>query len=163
MKDRFKFRAVLSANGLTILVTPAQIYTDGYMINIDEANDIFEKKYPNESTWEFWDEIQKQGDVQEHYHADLLIVKCFEKFIQCTDKKDNNGKLIFEGDIVASDYKRKPDYEIIYSPHRKQLVARHHFVKYGEKTYNDFDLFTRSLEYIIGNIYENPELLENNS
>lgn len=170
MEDRFKFRAILSANRLTILVPPEQIYTYGYMINMDEANKVFEEKYPNESTWEFWDEIQKQGDIQEHYHADLLIVKGFDKLIQCTGLKDKNGKLIFEGDIL-SDHSPYDEYiiEIRFCESCMQLQPNERPSKINDYC-EDFeclacrsDLYLKEIKSsdfgIIGNIYENPKLL----
>lgn len=78
--------------------------------------------------------------------------------VNCTGRRTEDGTPIYEGDFVASDYKRQPDYEIIFSGGR--FLARHHFFKYGEMQYNDFDLHTRNLCHVIGNKFENPELME---
>ena len=87
--------------------------------------------------------------------------KCFKDWVlmdradiirleQCTGLKDKNGKLIYEGDIV-----RTP---IFY--HGKPIGENKMFlVKYDNSRFNMFALNGKYLE-IIGNIHENPELLE---
>ena len=83
--------------------------------------------------------------------------------MQYTGLKDKNGKEIYEGDIVR--VQEYDGYEYI------------HYVKYmaNESQYPAFDLYpTVDVEFnalqfyvieerieVIGNIYENPELLEN--
>ena len=83
---------------------------------------------------------------------------------ECTDLKDKNGKEIYEGDILqgVNTYRMiviKGKYgwetEILISPTEKDNMRF------------DDDLFTQYDVEIIGNIYENPELIkelnENNS
>lgn len=69
---------------------------------------------------------------------------------QCTGLKDKNGKLIYEGDIVEV-----PEF---YNdiPTGK---TRRHKVSYKHAAFNIYSVNTEHLE-IIGNIHENPELLE---
>jgi hypothetical protein len=69
--------------------------------------------------------------------------------MQCTGLKDYNGNLIYEGDIAKDEYEYE-NYEVVYNDDTasfrlKQGVWLHEFDNYVA---------------IIGNIYENPELLE---
>lgn len=76
----------------------------------------------------------------------------------CTGLKDKNGKLIFEGDIVtiATKYSGNLKGYVYYDLHTLQF-------KIDIKGYANRDLIYFVDKYgviIIGNIYENPELLE---
>ena len=87
-----------------------------------------------------------QYDSCPHYHnlSDLM---------QCTGLKDKNGKLIFEGDIV------KFKTELFGKP--KQIVwdECHYILKDTYIILCNMEIKQFGLE-VIGNIYENPELLE---
>ena len=74
-------------------------------------------------------------------------------FEQCTGLKDKNGKLIYEGDIVEThDYTTEHSQIVFdkgcYVLKSKDVAIYDHLSSY-EKQYE-----------IIGNIHENPELLE---
>ena len=75
---------------------------------------------------------------------------------QYTGLNDKNGKEIFEGDIVATDFHEKKPYLIKYGIHNYTDVG--FYAKDGNYRFPMPD----SLKHIIkiGNIYENPELLE---
>lgn len=116
-----------------------------------------------------WDKKHKKMyyEVQNGLYAlsfsDLLENDNFE-IIQSTGLKDKNGKLIYEGVIVKTNY---GDVGVIkYSTHfcRWQIIfkqGREHLLAYKEIGVHVFDFIYPKMHLeIIGNIYENPELLE---
>ena len=74
--------------------------------------------------------------------------------MQFTSLKDNNGKHIYEGDVVRHRFESYDDYtnyEIVFRDcgfSANQISGMHHMRLYAPT----------SME-VIGNIYENPELL----
>jgi uncharacterized phage protein (TIGR01671 family) len=112
----------------------------------------------------------------------------FKNLIQCTGLKDKSGKLIFEGDIVKIN-ENYPDYSAIGDFYKNQSFVVEYFqsnarylLKPSEYEDNSgsgiYDLSPDFYEFlnwkptgkfeentlqgieIIGNVYENPELLE---
>lgn len=74
-----------------------------------------------------------------------------KKLIQCTGLKDKNGKLIYEGDIVKD----------LIIPEFFYIVKWFNSGFYLESTITgSFLKFDDTQQEVIGNIYENPELLE---
>lgn len=94
----------------------------------------FEKKMINtDSAWRLFDEVE---------------------LMQYTGLKDKNDKEIYEGDIVLYDRNVHPSIDKL-----------HYVVEWGTNGYvlngyhNDFDNFGSEMLEVVGNIYENPELL----
>lgn len=76
---------------------------------------------------------------------------------QCTGLKDKNGKLIYEGDILClASETDKDEYVVNWYEHNAQLSLD---VLNG-RGQTDFDIIGSNYLDIIGNIHENPELLE---
>jgi len=84
--------------------------------------------------------------------------------MQSTGLRDKNGKLIFEGDILKNTYRSKTaEYEIIEYVYWNDKITA--FCTIGTQKKNGLGELTSpsySSNYheIIGNIYENPVLLE---
>ena len=79
------------------------------------------------------------------------------ELMQSTGLKDKNGKEIFEGDIV--DYKGR---EAVIKWHGSYASFIYRFVDGLQERFSEWDpLFLAYYNFeVIGNIYENPELLE---
>lgn len=160
MQDRFIFNAIVT--GYYDIDTPneykefePQIYLEDVDVFSDEIGIDYDK---------LLDAVQKQlnlekpeiSQVMQHFEdnsnsssEEYVTIKP-DKILQCTGLKDKNGKLIYEGDIVVST-----------SPRR--LSNRPHEVKLYKTSYGHYGYLYIEAErepLVIGNIYENPELLE---
>ena len=90
--------------------------------------------------------------------------------MQCTDFRDRRGKLIWEGDIVKHDvgvYPVARNYVVRHGEYKISINGGeyeawgygHHFGAVLE-SYELLNNTPRSQLEVIGNIYDNPELLE---
>lgn len=104
-------------------------------------------------------EIVTQQVYFENGLPDDRDIYCYDlediEFMQSTGLKDKNGKEIFEGDIVkmAKDVYSEPTY---------YEVVRHRGGAYRlESKQHGCELWLRHTDCeVVGNVYENPELLE---
>lgn len=76
---------------------------------------------------------------------------------QCTGLKDKNGKLIFEGDILKVTYCNTKSYDIFYVLHNDKTCC---FAYTDGIAYDELCLSDCQRLEVIGNTYENPQLLE---
>ena len=81
------------------------------------------------------------------------------EILQCTNLKDKNGKEIYEGDIVTTNL--KPALLILAQFKGEVRLKYGCFCLYQESELYEplFEILDKNLE-IIGNIYENKELLK---
>ena len=81
------------------------------------------------------------------------------KIMQYTGLKDKNGKEIYEGDVLSNGNDEKP-YKVIFENGSFRAEFEGDFEEYS---FYLIDIVAQHCE-IVGNIYENPELLgENNN
>jgi uncharacterized phage protein (TIGR01671 family) len=86
--------------------------------------------------------------IEYAYDAELQLADSYE-LMQYTGLKDKNGREIYEGDIVKNEYGKV--MEVQYDPRSAAFgVGDYYFGTIGSG---------KTLE-VIGNIFDNPELLE---
>ena len=126
MQDRFKFRVWDKTEEI-------MVYFDG----------IFHNKRPYTEGSSF-----PQYDSCPHYHnlSDLM---------QCIGLKDDDDKLIYEGDIIRVFHVSGTMQGDIFFDVVKWNNLRHRFDTENHGIIDEDDVLK-----VVGNIYENPELLE---
>ena len=109
---------------------------------------------------DMWFNVDSLGEIglNDSVMNDYITVSPDEiELMQSTGLKDKNGKEIFEGDIV--DYKGR---EAVVKWHGSYASFIYRFVDELQERASDWEpLFLACYHFeVIGNIYENPELLE---
>lgn len=144
MNDRFKFR---------IFYNNKMFYPNDYQ-SIESIYECLKQQI-------MWD-CAIDVDFKFNHIANNLV------FMQCTGLKDKNGKLIYEGDIVNQICEDETTYkcEVVYNNCSFQL--KH--IEDKNKNYINTPMYCYAINYlghytekrleVIGNIYENPELLK---
>ena len=98
----------------------------------------------------FWN--KKDNQLQEWKGSHFWQALNNEDLIpmQCTGLKDNNGTLIYEGDIVKDDHEAKHQVVWCYNGYQLNPLFKNGYT---------IVIVVDEIE-VIGNIYENKELLE---
>jgi uncharacterized phage protein (TIGR01671 family) len=131
-----------------------------------------------------WDKIRKEmlySDTQKDFdkmliHWDFIngwsATRAKDRFVlsnanavlmQYTGLKDKNGKEIYEGDIVKAFYDKKYPfhYKIVFNQkiacYWAEPIQLNHAVTTTKPLYDIIEIFENC--EVIGNLYENPELL----
>lgn len=105
-----------------------------------------------------WDKEKKQMTILESQYVSEALhyyEKGLHELMQYTGLLDKNGKEIYEGDIVNTDWKIR---EIKWGENSCEDCL---FQTFGFTSYGDHTKKYGGWMEVIGNIYENPELLEN--
>lgn len=119
-----------------------------------------------------WDSWRKRMSVVDRIYIDTKGVRLYDDFgeywrdfsdvelMQSTGLKDKNGKEIFEGDILAVETDDETlNVNVFWD-------ENHALFMFESKKYNEKEALAELLEdnsypfEIVGNVYENPELLE---
>jgi uncharacterized phage protein (TIGR01671 family) len=119
------------------------------------------------------DQIEESKTIKTYLSYGQLTIGCFPKFkdyyelipLQFTGKKDKKGKEIYEGDVCKCRYYKHSEKDLYLT---QKVVFEHasFFVVVGDlkpdletETYTNCPLSWVNEIEIIGNIYENPELI----
>lgn len=141
MQDRFKFRVwetvekKMHYNDFVVTAT-------GYIAALKPLLHVDNTPYENEFVF-------NQREME--FDKDNVLM-------QCTGLKDKNGKLIYEGDIVLILEDDIP-YSIEYEADRAMFTISSEI----DRVCANFDNYSGYELEVIGNIYENPELLRGNN
>ena len=138
MNDRFRFRVWFTPD----YQEPEMIY---------DAEQTYDNRCQNKGSYHHW------------YFGEILEDKdCI--VMQCTGLKDKNGKLIYEGDVLGGTF---GNLYVHYCDNCKQfqLKANDYSCMACEGDIHWYEVVESEEENeleVIGNIYQNPELLEDN-
>ena len=93
-----------------------------------------------------------EGDVCRYYPGETIIE-------QCTGLKDKNGKLIYENDIVKFYFDNDEIIAVLIWDNDESRFYLNTTDYFKDKYVTDYEITKQEKYEVIGNIYENKELL----
>lgn len=113
------------------------------------------------------DFTRSRGEIVSLDKMETLMCKLdLNNLIQCTGLKDKNGKLIYEGNIVSVKVKIQDSFyedEYYFKNYKGEIIFEKGEIAIDviDTTKHPISLYYHAKDCeIVGNIYENPELLE---
>lgn len=165
MQDRFKFRCGITISHYdddgndietSLLVNNISIFDDGDVgFNRESLKEAVERKnLSEEEERTLWNSLYEYEVFEDWYQMSADFIE------QCSGLNDKNNRLIYEGDIVKDVFDGHPviwcnecyGFQLAYSKDCLECMAC------GGDNYF-IDLNKEDVE-VIGNIHENPELME---
>ena len=111
-----------------------------------------------------WDEVNKKmiyeynGVMTGMHISSGDIINLYENILQFTGLYDKNGKEIYEGDIVNRLNTDNPDNAYIQTT---EVFWHEEMSRFSFKnTYDDLTFVDAENCVVIGNVYQNPELIK---
>lgn len=156
MQDRFKFRVYFKGSE----------YAKAGYVDLTRSDVIFSLRADGRIIRTVVYECQQEDHKGEPCNMSFTQNNNLYDIQFCTGLKDTNGKLIYEGDIVRESFGETGTYKVKYFPYS----AEWQYVNLDDEKPN-WEMFSMEFEgmsenqgistdlEIIGNIYENPELL----
>lgn len=104
--------------------------------------------------------IETETNVTQMFHYPEYDGYWFNKIMQYTGLKDKNGKEIYEGDILTT-YNKSYTYKVLFEKGRFVAYHTKEYLGIWGDLYKAFEpSFVELGIVVIGNIYENPELIK---
>ena len=116
----------------------------------------------NSKKWHIGNLVEEPDGLYLRDNKNNIMVYIQDQYTicQCTGLKDKNGKLIWENDICD----RKEKYPEIVKYHDGDWTLDYSYASNNESGFNycnlGFYVTERNCVEVIGNIFDNPELLE---
>ena len=170
MQDRFIFNAIVT--GYYDIDTPDEykevkpriyledvdVFSDEIGIDYDRLFDAVQKQLKLEKP-EINQVMQFFEDNSNAISEEYVTIKP-DKILQCTGLKDKNGKLIYEKDIIRFYFDNDEIIAVIEWDNDECHFYLNTTDYVNDKYVTDYEIVKQEEYEIIGNIYHNPELLE---